>query len=249
MTLNPFEVKNFEDFRLLAQDDTLSKYGRIGALDSYRQGFEQSIFEDICQKLSNLVNKHQKVVDIGPGCTDIPQLLMDLCKEQGHSLTLIDSSEMLARLPQEPFIEKIPGLFPPQCSEWIQKRQGQMDVILCYSVLHYVVVDTPLINFIDSVLSLLAPGGQILIGDIPNISMRNRFFASEAGVRCHQEFTKSKEIPQVVFNRIEPGKIDDGIIFGILQRSRNAGLHAYVIPQNPNMPLANRREDILIIRP
>jgi len=124
-----------------------------------------------------------------------------------------------------------------------------VDAILCYSVLHYVLVDTAFFRFLDVSLSLLAPGGQMLIGDIPNISKRKRFFASETGIRFHQEFMKTTELPDVGFNRIEHDQIDDAVVFSLLQRSRAQGFDAYVLPQNPALPMANRREDILITRP
>ena len=43
--------------------------------------------------------------------------------------------------------------------------------------------------------------------------------------------------------------IDDAVVFALLQRSRLAGFDAYVVPQDSALPMANRREDILIIRP
>lgn len=89
----------------------------------------------------------------------------------------------------------------------------------------------------------------MLIGDIPNISMRKRFFAGESGIRHHQEFTNTKEIPSVSFNSIEVNQIDDSIVIAILFRARAAGFHAYVLPQGGGLPMANRREDILVIRP
>ena len=42
------------------------------------------------------------VLDVGPGCSDLPRLLIDLCRQQRHHLLLCDSAEMLAHLPDEP---------------------------------------------------------------------------------------------------------------------------------------------------
>jgi hypothetical protein len=39
------------------------------------------------------------------------------------------------------------------------------------------------------------------------------------------------------------------VVFALLQRARLAGFDAYVLPQDPALPMANRREDVLIIRP
>lgn len=243
-----FSNIGFEDFRRLAADQSLSKYERIGFPDAYRQGFEADIFSDIVKKLTNLEGNKGRILDIGPGCSDLPIMLIDLCRKRGHQLALVDSKEMLDQLPDEPFIEKVAALYP-NCPDLISRLRGAVDVILCYSVLHYVLVDTAFFRFLDTSLSLLAPGGQMLIGDIPNISKRKRFFASENGVRFHQEFMKTKELPDVAFNTIEHDQIDDAVVMSLLQRARAQGFDAYVVPQGSILPMANRREDILITRP
>lgn len=245
---NKFSDISFEDFRQLAKDVGLSKYERIGFPDNYREGHESNIFSDVVSKLSNLQEDNQLVLDIGPGCSDLPMMLIEHCGSRGHQLHMIDSSEMLDLLPEFPFVTKTAGLFP-NCSESTDALLGKVDVILCYSVLHYILIDTAFFRFLDVSLSLLAPGGQMLIGDIPNVSKRKRFFASEQGVRFHQDFMETNEKPRVEFNIIEHDQIDDAVVFSLLQRARAQGFDAYVLPQESNLPLANRREDILIVRP
>jgi SAM-dependent methyltransferase len=245
---NPFANIGYDDFRRLAADPALSKYERIGFPDDYREGFEETIFADILSKLSNLAGQGCRVLDIGPGCSDLPALLAGHCKVHGHHLALVDSAEMLALLPEAPFIEKRAARFP-DCTEFIDENQGAFDAILCYSVLHYVLIDVAFFRFLDAMLSLLAPGGQLLIGDIPNVSKRKRFFVSEAGKRFHREFMKVDEDPAVAFNRIEYDQIDDAVVMALLQRARAAGFDAYVLPQASTLPMANRREDILVTRP
>lgn len=244
-----FANLDFEKFRRLACDQTLTQYERIGFPDSYRKGFEEKIFADIVGKLTNLRSRKKRVLDIGPGCSDLPKFLINNCQDNDHILWLIDSQEMLAHLSDLSFVNKIPGLYPTECSDFIDLMHGTLDVILCYSVLHYILIDTAFFRFLDTSLSLLAPNGQFLIGDIPNISKRKRFFAGETGVQFHQEFMQTTEHPVVKFNRIEQDQIDDAVIFAILQRARIAGFDAYVLPQNPELPMANRREDVLIVRP
>ena len=243
-----FEGITFEDFKRFATDETLSKYERIGFPNSYRQGQEAEIFSDIHRKLPNLDAIDRLVLDIGPGCSDLPMMLIDLCRAKNHCLHLIDSAEMLALLPDDSFITKTAALYP-NCSDVIEALHGKVDVILCYSVLHYILTDVAFFRFLDISLSLLAPGGQMLIGDIPNVSKRKRFFASETGVRFHQIFTKTSERPKVEFNTIENDQIDDAVVFSLLQRARAQGFDAYVLPQGSYLPMANRREDILIVRP
>jgi len=245
---NPYADLTFEDFRRLAAAESLSKYERIGFPDAYRAGFEHLIFNDIVSKLSNLNKPAQQVMDIGPGCSDLPLMLIEHCRKRQHVLDLVDSAEMLSHLPDEAFIGKTSALYP-NCPELVTRMEGKVDALLCYSVLHYVLVDVAFFRFLDVSLSLLAPGGQFLIGDIPNVSKRKRFFSSASGVRFHQKFMATSEVPEVDFNRIEHDHIDDAVVFALLQRARLAGFDAYVLPQDPALPMANRREDILITRP
>jgi 2-polyprenyl-3-methyl-5-hydroxy-6-metoxy-1,4-benzoquinol methylase len=252
MTTTPdhrFDSLTFAGFRELATAEGLSRHERVGFPDSYREGYEAAIFRDIERKLTNLGRTGQTVLDIGCGCSDLPLLLADACARLGHTLVLCDSEEMLAHLPDEPYVRKSPGCFPRDAGDMLNDYAGRVDAILVYSVLQYVFVDLPLFNFVDACLTLLAPGGQLLIGDVPNVSKRKRFFASAAGVRCHQQFTGTDDLLAVAFNTLEPAKIDDAVVLSILARARGAGFDGYALPQSPDLPMANRREDILIIRP
>ena len=46
-----------------------------------------------------------------------------------------------------------------------------------------------------------------------------------------------------------PDQIDDGIVLALLARARAHGFHAWVLPQAAALPMASRREDVLIRRP
>jgi len=243
-----FATLNFEGFRDLARESGLSRYERIGFPDSYRQGYEEAIFADLCRKLPALSERGRTILDIGPGCSDLPGFIIVRCEEHAHQLVLVDSPEMLEHLPDRPFIRAVPGMFPA-CVPALADLIGRVDAVICYSVLHYVYVDTNLFDFLDQALALLAPGGALLLGDIPNVSMRKRFFSSDAGIASHRNYTGSDQTPEVIFNRLEVGRLDDAVVLSLLARARAAGFHGYVVPQDPSLPMANRREDILIIRP
>lgn len=212
-------------------------------------GFEGAIFQDICKKLMPLNGTDKRVVDIGPGCSELPLMLANLCAERAHQLTWVDSAEMLALLPDAPFIRKLPAQFPHDCETLVEGCKGICDAVLVYSVLHYVLPKNDVFEFFDAVTMLLAPRGMLLIGDIPNVSARKRFFASDSGRRYHQAFTASADPPKVEFNVPEPGLIDDSVVLALLMRARAAGFHAYVVPQGEQLPMANRREDIIVVRP
>ncbi|MEC5388199.1 class I SAM-dependent methyltransferase [Uliginosibacterium sp. H3] len=238
----------FEDFRRMAADDKLSAWEKIGFPDSYRKGLEQDIFLDIARKLPALDGQQQIIIDIGAGCSDLPRKLIDRSIAHRHRLILVDSAEMLGLLPDGTGVEKVAARFP-DCPTLIASLQGRVNAVLVYSVFQYVFAEGNTWAFLDACLSMLAPGGSILIGDIPNISRRKRFFASETGIAHHKQFTGRDESPTVSFNRLEPAHIDDAVIMGLIMRCRNAGFDAWVVPQDASLPMANRREDILITRP
>jgi hypothetical protein len=243
-----FEHLSYSDFRALAADPGLSRYEKIGFPDSYRSGKEEAIFRDIAAKLPGLSRPGRIVLDIGPGCSDLPRMLIAACQEHGHTLLLADSAEMLAHLPDEPFIEKHVCYFP-NCPDLLTRYHGRVDDIIAYSVLHYVFVEGNVFTFLDKALHLLAPGGAMLIGDVPNVSKRKRFFTTPAGAAFHRWFTGRDEDPKVAFHEVEDGKIDDGVLVGLMLRARAAGCDAYLLPQPDDLPLANRREDLLIRKP
>jgi hypothetical protein len=243
-----FADLTYEDFRKLALDPSLSSYEKIGFPNSYRAGKEEAIFKDILGKVSALGGRHKTILDIGPGCSQLAHMLVHHCAQQEHTLLLVDSAEMLGQLPDCPFVKKFPGYFPG-CEELERAYPSRIDAILTYSVAHYAFVETSIFEFLDRALLLLASGGELLIGDVPNVSMRKRFFSTPAGVRFHQDFVGRAEPPVVAFNQPEPGKIDDAVILALLLRARLAGYDSYVLPQGPELPLANRREDLLVRKP
>ena len=242
-----FRELSFDDFRRLAGDANLSPHEKIGFPDAYRAGKGPAIVSDIRRKLPALDRRGARVLDIGPGCGEVAMLLLELVRRNDLDITLIDSPEMLSHLPEPPHGRKMAGYYPRDCRELA--RQPPFDAILAYSVLHYVFKEFPLFEFLDFSLALLAPGGAMLIGDIPNVSMRKRFFASEAGIRAHKAYTGGDDTPVVTFNTLDAGAIDDAVVMSLVQRCRAAGFHAFVVPQAEDLPMANRREDVLIVRP
>ena len=244
-----FEDITYESFRRRATDPSLSVHEKVGFPDAYREGKEELILDDISSKLTRLSLRQQVVVDIGAGCGGLATLVMDRCAEQGHRLFQVDSPEMLALLPDAPAVVRVPGRFPDECerssTSCAAEHIASSPMACCPSVF----VESNVFEFVDRALELLAPGGQLLLGDLANLSKRKRFFASEAGVRFHQEFMDTPERPEVTFNVLEPGAFDDAVLLAIVSRCRSAGFDAYVVPQRDGLPFANRREDILVTRP
>jgi cyclopropane fatty-acyl-phospholipid synthase-like methyltransferase len=245
-----FDDLNYDSFRELAKNSSLSKYEKIGFPDSYRSDFEKKILTDVCVKLPALLQAESVVLDIGCGCSDLPHFLAEQSLKLDQQLILVDSEEMLGLLKVEasPKIIKYASKYP-HCKELLDDLHGRVNAILVYSVIQYVFSEGNIFDFLDKSLQLLAPGGRMLIGDVPNVSMRKRFFSSASGIIYHQKFTNTKEVPSVSFNSMEANQMDDSVVIAILSRARAAGFHAYVLPQGEDLPMANRREDILVTRP
>ncbi|MEK7359720.1 MAG: SAM-dependent methyltransferase [Planctomycetota bacterium] len=242
-----FDGLTYNDYKKLAKNGNLSCYEKIGYPDSYREGYESHIFEDVKHKLTALRGKGKVIMDIGAGCSGLPKMLIDLCEKNKHKLILIDSEEMLSHLPNKPFIEKYCCKFP-DCGEMIEKYQNRVNAILAYGVLSVVFLDSNPFRFIDAAAALLSEDGEFLLGEIPNVTKRKRFFSSRKGIETHRKFTGTDEKPVVEFMKLDEDKIDDGVVFAILQRYRNAGFETYLLPQGKNLPMQTRREDILIVK-
>ncbi len=243
-----YDVSGYEEFRRRALDSGLSPNQRAGFPDSYRAGRSDSILRDITSKLPAMQSASSRILDIGCGCSELTHAVMASATKYRQHLTLIDSPEMLDQLPDLAGIEKLTGVFP-DCVVTRADDLGSYHAILAYSVAQYVFVEGNLFAFVDVALQLLAEGGALLIGDIPNVSMRNRFLGSPAGSRYHNAHFPDRPEPDVTFNKHQPGMIDDGVVLGLVARARAAGFQAFIMPQAPELAMSNRREDLLIRRP
>jgi hypothetical protein len=247
MSLERFRDLTFEGFRELARDGSLSAHEKVGFPNSYREGKEPAILADIRAKLSNLETSGGLILDVGPGCSGVARGLIELCGERGHSLFLIDSAEMLRLLPNPPCVTKVPGRFPDDCAAFLHQHRGRLDAILVYSVIQYVAREASAEEFLDRCLELLAAGGQLLIGDVPNRSMRERFLGSAAGREFVRGFAGEAKGPPAPAS--ENLAIDDAAMLALIERARRAGYDAFLLPQAPGLPMAGRREDLLIRKP
>ena len=238
----------FEDFKLLANDDTLSKNEKIGFPDTYRDGYDQKIYQDIVSKIG-LIQQNNTILDIGPGCSELTNIIIQESTTRNADLTLIDSEEMLNLLPNKNGVKKIVGFFPSTDVKEKLERQEKFDKIICYSVFHYLFVEADILKFLDYTLELLKPGGRFLLADIPNQSMRYRFFSSSEGVKFQEKYIGTTSSQRPVTPSISSEHIDDAVLFGMITRARSKGYHGYIVPQHEDLPMSNRREDLLFIKP
>jgi SAM-dependent methyltransferase len=245
-----FAGLTYQRFREMALDPALSTHEKIGYPDGFRAGFEAAVLADVAGKLPALVRPGSTVLDIGAGCDELAHRLIAQTAKRQQTLVLVDSPEMLGQLPDRAHVHKLPGRFPDEVLPALQQAlPSGADAIICYGVLQVVFAEANPFAFVDSAASLLAPGGRLLFGEVPNLSKLRRFLNSEAGRAYHKAYMRTEQAPQVDAFESPAHRIDDAVLAGLLLRLRGAGFDAWLLPQAAELPLSNRREDLLVGRP
>jgi len=239
----PRATRHFDAYGVLAREARAATV-QAGRYASQAEA-ERLILGDIEPKLG-LEPRHSLLeIGCGPG-----NLLIPLAFRAARAVG-IDHPEVVARARErcnDPRVEFIAGFFPD-----VEVR-GPFDRILAYGVVH-ILPDWPTLErFLDAAVDLLASGGRLLIGDLPNSDRKKRFLESEAGRRFDAEWKRSMarssgEDPFRVFEgSAAVHSLDDKSVLGLLARYRARGCHAYVVPQRPELPFGHTREDIVVER-
>lgn len=236
---------SFDDYKKLAVSNNLRGFEKVGFNAHHRDGKEENIIIDIRGKLKSLNDRNKLIMDIGCGCSVPVVDLIHHCRDHEHKLVLVDSAEMLSNLGEYSNVVKAPHCFPSN-EDFLKRYSAQVDTIICYSVLHAIYDFQNIFTFIDKALTMLAPGGEMLLGDIANISKKKRFLATDTGAEFHREWSGG-EVQSVAWNETYT-EIDDATIVQLFLRYRGMGFETFVLPQSNNLPLCYTREDLLIRR-
>ena len=133
---------------------------------------ERRIVPDVIEKLSLQAGHHLLEIGCGAGNILIP-LSFGVASSTG-----VDHETVLGRLKARADTKRITCLAGNFLDLEITTK---FDRILIYSVLHCLSDHAEAIQFVDRACDLLAPGGRMLIGDIPNADRKARFSSSAAG--------------------------------------------------------------------
>lgn len=215
-----------------------------------QKGDERNIIGDIIKKLD--LSSNDKCLDIGCGVgnTLIPISFIV------HEITGIDHPNCLNILKGRYNGENI-SLVGENFMDY--QNSELFDKIIVYSVMQSLSNMKAVFLFIDKVIANLKLNGKALIGDIPNISLKNRFLSTKKGKDFHEKWTKERlkyqdkgdkdEMVNEQFRQnISTVIYDDNKVLKIIEYIRKKGFNAYILPQEPILPFGNTREDILIVK-
>ncbi len=234
----------YEKYAALASEMGYSNI-EISGRYAFQLEDEKRIVPDITKKLE--LNLEDSLLDIGSGPGNI---LLPLLKMVG-SAAAIDSEPMLrrlrSRLDKHDKVECYPGNFLT-----MELPQKSFDKILIYSVIHYLESQDSVLEFIDRALSLVSPGGRLLVGDLPNVDKKRRFLQSHKGQEIMKIWSrKTRNISLKAQSFLSTYKdsvdIDDDFIIKILRFGRERGFESYLLSQPEGLPFCYTREDILFI--
>jgi SAM-dependent methyltransferase len=202
---------------------------------------ERLIAPDVAAKLE--LSPSDSLIDIGCGPGTILRALAPLVARA----TGIDHPDTIGRLRQRVQAEKVTLIAGNFLDLAVSASASK---IIIYSVIQYTASQEEAVRFLDKALSLLEPGGRLLVGDLPNLDLRRRFQASEEGKRFDAEWRRlAKGSSGPVLNDSELYDVDDAFVTRLLLHCRSKGFDAWLLRQPPELPFGNTREDLVVRRP
>jgi 2-polyprenyl-3-methyl-5-hydroxy-6-metoxy-1,4-benzoquinol methylase len=239
----------FENFGLAAERTDNSTLAASRYLHQAAQ--EKLIVPDILAKLG--ITPADDCLDIGCGTGNILIPVSFHCRR----ITGNDNAKCLKVLAKRVAGLNNIGFLPGNFLD--VKTEDRFDKIIIYSVIQYLADEAELFSFIDKAVSLLNTGGKILIGDIPNKSKADRYYATEQGKAWLAEFQRqraaaqSRQEKECIVDFLQDAEkdnnyvaIDDALALAVLQRTRARGCNSYLVSQPESLPFGGSRDDIVI---
>lgn len=215
---------------------------------------ERLIVADIARKLE--LKPEDRLLDIGSGIGTLTIPISFMVSR----VTAIDSPACVGRLKKRAPDENIDIIEGNFLSTPVTQSFNK---ILAYSVLHYLASPDAVMAFINKALKLLERHGRMLLGDIPNSSVKGRFEGTPEGQVYARAWNANQEViaqSREEYESLEPFDrdmprdpalvtFDDAGTVTLLGAIRGAGFGAWLLPQPSDLPFGDWREDLLIVRP
>lgn len=235
---------SFENYGILAKKNIT--HTEIAGRYSFQKQEEKNILFDIMQKMEITSDDDLLEIGCGTGSLLIPLSFFV------NSATGVDHLNVISTFKtriNNNSIKLISGNFLDV------NLKEKYSKILIYSVLHCLSDEREVIAFIEKALSYLKPGGSLIIGDIPNIDKKNRFFMTDFAKKIQKKH--DQKILHMIKKREENIHLvhdknlvtfDDILIMRIMKYFREKNFETYLVPQLSNLPFCYTREDIIIKR-
>jgi cyclopropane fatty-acyl-phospholipid synthase-like methyltransferase len=236
---------SFENYNRKAKDKNNSDIVVSGRYEFQSEG-EKKIIPDVIRKLD--VQSGDRILDIGCG----PGLLLFPLSLISKEVCGIDNVSVINRINKKSKTFKNVRTIAGNFLDTDLPLFGLYDKILIYSVIHYLSSKKELICFLSKSLDLLAPGGRLLIGDIPNLNKKYRYEKSSFGVEQSKVWKKKVSDMNKLSNGSTPVDknlitMDDECYIDIINFAYSQGFESYILPEPDNLPFGKTRDDILII--
>jgi SAM-dependent methyltransferase len=236
--------KSFENYRRVAAQEGIDDTEVAGRF-RFQGDAERLIVGDLLGKLRPGPEHTLLEIGCGPG-----NLLVPLSAHV-RACVGIDNDAALARLarrvPPGRQVEGIAGDFMS-----IALAARRFDRVLIYSVMQYLDDAETAWKFIARALSLVAPGGRLLVGDLPNQSKKRRYAESASGRAGVQSWRAQVDSAGPHPLDTQPRDdalldIDDDLVLSWMAAGRKLGFETYLLEQPPELPFGNSREDLLFV--
>lgn len=211
---------------------------------------ERRILADLLPKLQ--VEPQHRVLDIGCGSGLLTVPLAQMVEQ----VVALDHPDVVAALGQMinlPNVTLIGGGFPDA------PVPGPFDRIVAYSVMQCNPDYPTALAFVRAAAALLAQDGRLVIADIPNSDRRTRFRASARGEAFEAEWAAMRAANPAADEETSAfaslatatalGQLSDAQILEMAGLLRSDGFDVWIMPQSPDLPFGNTREDMIVVRP
>lgn len=238
--------QSFENYARLASDQHVENTELSGRY-AFQGNDEKRIVPDVSAKLDIREDDTLLEIGSGPGNLLIPLSHIVRLAAAIDSAPVLD--RMLSRRDGKSRIETYPGNFLS-----IELPPLRFSKVLIYSVFHYLDSHEMALSFLERALSLLQPGGRLLVGDLPNSDKKARFLQTDLGEKMSAEWaelvsgTEAHPLSTLATDE-QLITVDDAFVMRLMVFGRERGLETYLLPQQPNLPFCYSREDILFVAP
>lgn len=209
---------------------------KMGFKKGQRRPYKKKINLDIHSKLKKIINKKQiSFLDVGCGDGSISRYLIK--KLNIKDFMLNDNNFFLDKIKWCKNEKKISGNFL-RASKKIDKK---FNLILCYSVIHYI-PKSKFFTFIKRLLKILSKKGILFLGDVPDKNLILKFLKSQKGKNYHSKFYKNK----INYSKIIKSKkiINHSDLSKFFNKNNDYSIK--FIKQNNSLHYSNFRKDIII---